>query len=78
MTKYLSVLFARESDPGYYCSFLPTTTSIVQLITSNNNYRPQIRHRIDGTVSDVEIAIVSIAAKIGKATSCIISIENDA
>ncbi|KUG17241.1 hypothetical protein ASZ90_013063 [hydrocarbon metagenome] len=39
MTEYLSILFAREANSGYYCSFLPTMTSIVQLITSNNNCR---------------------------------------
>jgi len=38
MTKYLSILFAGETDPGNDCAFfLPTTTSIIQLITSNNN-----------------------------------------
>ena len=38
MTEYLSILFAGETDPGNDCAFfLPTTTSIIQLITSNNN-----------------------------------------
>jgi len=47
VTEYLSILFTREADPGYYCSFLPAITTIVQLITSNNNYRPHIRCWID-------------------------------
>ena len=47
MTEYLSILFAGEANPGYYCSFLRTMTSIVQLITSNYNCRFLIRCRID-------------------------------
>jgi hypothetical protein len=39
MTKYLSILFAGETNSSYYSSFfLPSTTSIKQLITSNYNY----------------------------------------
>jgi hypothetical protein len=39
MTEYLSILFTGEADPGYYRSFLPPMITIIQLITSNNNYR---------------------------------------
>jgi hypothetical protein len=39
MTEYFSILFAGETDSGNYSSFFfPATTSIIQLITSNNNY----------------------------------------
>jgi hypothetical protein len=37
MTKHLSILFAGESDPGNNGPFFLSTTSIIQLITSNNN-----------------------------------------
>jgi hypothetical protein len=40
MTEYLSILFAGEADSGNYSSFFfPATTSIIQLITSNNQVR---------------------------------------
>jgi len=42
MTEYFSILFAGETDSGNYSSFFfPATTSIIQLITSNNNYVPK-------------------------------------
>jgi len=37
MTKHLSILLARESDPGNSGPFLLSFRSIIQLITSNNN-----------------------------------------
>jgi len=43
MTEYFSILFAGETDSGNYSSFFfPATTSIIQLITSNNNCGPMI------------------------------------
>jgi hypothetical protein len=42
MTEYFSILFAGETNSGNYSSFFfPAMTSIVQLITSNNNYGPK-------------------------------------
>jgi hypothetical protein len=42
MTEYFSILFAGETNSGNYSSFFfPATTSIIQLITSNNNYGPK-------------------------------------
>ncbi|MCX6674629.1 MAG: hypothetical protein NTY37_12730, partial [Methanothrix sp.] len=39
MTEYFSILFAGETNSGNYSSFFfPATTSIIQLITSNNYY----------------------------------------
>jgi hypothetical protein len=43
MTEYLSILFAGEADSGNYSSFFfPATRSIIQLITSNNQYGHKI------------------------------------
>jgi hypothetical protein len=43
MTEYFSILFAGETNSGNYSTFFfPATTSIIQLITSNNNYGPKI------------------------------------
>jgi hypothetical protein len=42
MPEYLSILFAGETNSGYYSSFFfPAMTSVIQLITSNNNYGPK-------------------------------------
>jgi hypothetical protein len=43
MTEYLSILLAGETDSGYNSSFFfPSLSSIIQLITSNDNYGTQI------------------------------------
>jgi hypothetical protein len=42
MTEYFSILFAGETNSGNYSSFFfPAITSIIQLITSNNNHGPK-------------------------------------
>ena len=73
VTEYLSILFAREADPCYYGPFfLPSTTSIIQLITSNNNYGPQINGIIGAVLTSLRMQ-----TRTTKAFFCAIALKND-
>jgi hypothetical protein len=66
MTEYFSILFAGETNSGNYSPFFfPATTSIIQLITSNNNYGPET-HGIFGAAlapSSQSIFLFALALK---------------
>jgi hypothetical protein len=73
VSEYLSILFTREADPCYYGPFfLPSTTSIIQLITSNNNYGPQINGIIGAVLTSR-----GMQTRTNKPTFCAIAVKND-